>query len=216
MKKLLISILTLGLLSCEKELQKVALVYDNDFESMELDRITGGLIHTFNGEQMLGNYNNDGFVLTLNNMGDHRSILVTFDLYIHDAWDGNAESPNGPDLWIMEIDAPQKAETNPNYFRTSFSNSNCLLCDYQSFPGVYPFSKSPKSGSTNEPIPGLCHYATLDYGTTLYSIEKTFQHSGNALVIQFYDELIQLNTENPNCDESWSLDNLKVWVLKYD
>ncbi len=201
---------------CEKELEDIKLVHSDDFETDELQNITGGRIHEFNGQRMLGNYNNDGFLLQLRKIGDHRSILVTFDLYIHDAWDGNAESPDGPDIWIMEIDAPKRVETDPNYFRTSFSNSSCTNCHYQSFPGIYPFNKSPKSGSTNESISGLCHYATSANGTTRYSIEKTFRHSGNALVIQFYDELMQLNSSTPNCDESWSLDNLKVWTLKYD
>jgi len=216
MKNFLILSLAVTLFSCEKELNKVALVYENDFETTDLKSITGGILHTFDGETMLGNYNNDGFTLALNKIGEHRTILVTFDLYLHDSWDGNAASPDGPDLWVMELDAPERVESNPNYFRTSFSNSNCSNCDYQSFPGVFPSNKSPRSGASSERIAGLCHLSTSRNGTTRYAIEKTFQHTGNALVIQFYDELLQLNSPNPICDESWSLDNLKVWVLKYD
>jgi hypothetical protein len=58
--------------------------------------------------------------------------------------------------------------------------------------------------------------------TTLYKIEKTFKHSGSALIISFFDELYQPNAIDDfgnnvaKCDESWSLDNLKVRILNYD
>ena len=54
-----------------------------------------------------------------------------------------------------------------------------------------------------------------------YSNEKIFKHKGNALIIRFYDELYQPNaidkdgTVQSKCDESWSLDNLKVRVISY-
>ena len=56
----------------------------------------------------------------------------------------------------------------------------------------------------------------------LYKIEKGFRHSGNAVVIRFYDELYQPNAIDKDgvvqskCDESWSLDNLKVRVISYN
>ena len=59
-------------------------------------------------------------------------------------------------------------------------------------------------------------------GNQLYKIEKGFRHSGNAVVIRFYDELYQPNARDKDgivqskCDESWSLDNLKVRVVSYN
>ena len=53
-------------------------------------------------------------------------------------------------------------------------------------------------------------------------IEKGFRHSGNAVVIRFYDELYQPNAIDKDgvvqskCDESWSLDNLKVRIISYN
>lgn len=204
------------LLGCEKDLKDAKLVYENDFESGDLTNITGGVIHEFQGEKMLGYYNNDGFLFHMRKLGNHQSVFITFDLYIHDSWDGNAESPGGPDFWIMEIDGPRTDETDPYFFRTTFTNSNCLNCNYQSYPDVYPFSKSPRSGASSIAIPGRCHLESSEYGTALFSVEKSFRHSGDAILIHFYDELLQLNVGDPSCDESWSLDNLRVWTLQYD
>jgi len=46
----------------------------------------------------------------------------------------------------------------------------------------------------------------------MYSIQKGFEHSDNALLIRFYDQLYQPNATDEKCDESWSLDNLKVRI----
>ena len=57
--------------------------------------------------------------------------------------------------------------------------------------------------------------------TTLYQIEKGFKSSGNNVIIRFFDELYQPNaidkdgSPQQKCDESWSMDNIKVRVVKY-
>ena len=51
--------------------------------------------------------------------------------------------------------------------------------------------------------------------------KKDSKSNGNNLVIRFYDELYQPNAidndgiPQQKCDESWSLDNLRVRVIKY-
>ena len=58
--------------------------------------------------------------------------------------------------------------------------------------------------------------------TALYKIEKGFRHKGNALVIRFYDELFQPNAIDyqgnnaEKCDESWSIDNIKIRAITYE
>ena len=58
-------------------------------------------------------------------------------------------------------------------------------------------------------------------GSSLYQIEKGFKSRGNSIVVRFYDELYQPNAIDKNginqqkCDESWSLDNLRVRIIKY-
>ena len=56
----------------------------------------------------------------------------------------------------------------------------------------------------------------------MYKIERSFKSNGDALVLRFYDELYQPNAIDKDgivqskCDESWSLDNLKVRVISYN
>ena len=94
--------------SCSKSdelLQRNELVYNNDFESGDLEAIDGAQLMTFNNTTVLGNFNNDGFTLNLNNIGPHDFIYISFDLYIHDSWDGNFNNiePDQPDAWFIEL-----------------------------------------------------------------------------------------------------------------
>ena len=60
----------------------------------------------------------------------------------------------------------------------------------------------------NEPVFGL--------------FEKGYKSSGKAVVIRFYDELWQPNAiddkgiPQQKCDESWSMDNISIRVIKYE
>ena len=82
---LLFSLILISLFSCSKseELKRNELVYNNDFESGDLDAIDGAQLMTFNNTTVLGNYNNDGFTLNLNNIGTHDIIYITFDTAIY-------------------------------------------------------------------------------------------------------------------------------------
>ena len=82
------------------------LVYENDFENFNLNEIDGGGITIFNNTNVLGDFNNDGFTLFLENIGEHDYVFVSFDLYIHGSWDGNSngfDQNDKPDKWIMEF-----------------------------------------------------------------------------------------------------------------
>ena len=214
-------LLLISVFSCstsDDQLQRNELVYNNDFESGDLDAIDGAVLMTFNNTTVLGNYNNDGFTLNLNNIGPHDFIYISFDLYIHDSWDGNFNNidPDQPDSWYIEL--RPDIDTYPtipfNVWETSFSNSVCntAFCLRQSYPDIFPFENLPREGSSRF-LPGLCSLESDFDGTTLYTIEKGFEHTGNALLIRFYDQLYQPNSTDQRCDESWSLDNLKVRVF---
>ncbi len=221
-KKIFLLVL-ITLFSCSKSdelLQRNELVYNNDFESGNLDAIDGAQLMTFNNTTVLGNYNNDGFTLNLNNIGAHDLIYISFDLYIHDSWDGNFNGidPDQADAWFIELISDFDAGTsNPsNLWGTSFSNSVCnpVFCLRQSYPEVFPFDNLPREGSSRL-LPGFCSLESDEDGTSLYTIEKGFEHTGNALLINFYDRLYQPNAIDEKCDESWSLDNLKVRVITF-
>lgn len=225
----ILSIILVFLNSCNyPEISRDELIYENDFESENLKEIDGGIISTFNETTLLGNYNNDGFTLHLENTGNHDYVFISFDLYIHGSWDGNINGfpeNDKPDKWIMEIDPDMDLlkDTSNDKFITTFSNSVCFsnYCFKQSYPENYPFENNPKTGNEVINLPEKCEKSFFGGKTTLYKIEKGFKHSGNAVVIRFFDELYQPNAiddfgvNQSKCDESWSLDNLKVRVVAY-
>jgi hypothetical protein len=190
-------------------------VYDQDFE-YNMDNIVGGRRSQYNGTTVLGNFNNDGFDLILENIAEHNHVIVAFDLYIHDSWDGNAPDPDGPDVWRMITNPVDYPENDLLVFETTFSNTGCdaSLCLQQAFPYNHPYNNTPRAG-TVEFLPGFCQYQDSPVGTSLYKIEKSFFHTGNDLIIRFEDALIQQNISSARCDESWSLDNLKIWIADY-
>jgi hypothetical protein len=204
---LIIPLVLIG--SCKNQVKSEIEVYNNDFETNNLSGISNGVISQFNNSAVLGQYNNGNFILTLNNLPKHDLITVSFDLYIHDSWDGNKPAPDGPDLWRMTVDG------NP-YINTTFSNAACPdgFCSPQSYPSDYPNNyNNPKTGAYRVDLPGACSLKTTPDGTTMYKIEKTFRHSNSTLLLQCLDKLVQTNTPDPKCDESWSVDNINIKAI---
>tara|TARA_B100001057_G_C22863735_1_gene955660 strand:- start:2228 stop:2917 length:690 start_codon:yes stop_codon:yes gene_type:complete len=210
------------------EIIRDELIYENDFESNILDKIDGGGISTFNNTKVLGDFNNDGFTLHLDDIGSHEYVFISFDLYIHGSWDGNLngfKENDKPDKWIMEYKPDMDLFKDPDFdkFETTFSNSTCWpnYCLRQSYPENYPSDNNPKKGNFLDNLPVKCNENFFGGPTTLYKIEKGFRSSGDAIVVRFYDELYQPNAIDKDgipqekCDESWSLDNLRVRVVNY-
>ena len=107
------------------EIIRDELIYDNDFETNDLNEIDGGGFSIFNNSTVLGDFNNDGFTLHLNNVGDHEYIFVSFDLYIHGSWDGNFNGfdiNDKADKWILEYkpEMDQFKDTSIDKFTTTF------------------------------------------------------------------------------------------------
>lgn len=208
------------LISCQPEIDQETMVYSNDFESGDLTNIVGGSFIEFNNSQVIGNFNNDGFELTLENIPNHDFIVVKFDLYTHDSWDGNTNEV-GPldddhDAWIMEFDPWRSRNADEKvYFETTFSNGECnpARCLDQSFPNTFPFVNNARTQAVRGPLPGLCFFANNAFGSSHYRFERFFPHDRNSLVISFRDRLLQTNVPDPKCDESWSMDNLTITAL---
>jgi hypothetical protein len=139
------------------------LVYENDFESLDLNSIDGGDIMSFNNTNVIGDFNNDGFTLFLEDVGDHDYVFISFDLYIHGSWDGNlngVSENDKPDKWVMEFKPDMQLYKDPSsdHFTTTFSNSPCWsnYCLSQSCPEVYPFENNPKTGSFKTNMAKIC------------------------------------------------------------
>lgn len=216
---LILMIISLTFMGCSGDssnlLTNLEMVYDQDFED-NMEHIIGGNRTRFDESIVLGYYNNDGFNLILENLPKHNHIIVAFDLLIHDSWDGNLVGQGGPDIWRMIVNPSDTALDRSLTFETTFSNGGCdgVRCLQQAFPKTYPFNNAPRSGATRLTW-GRCAYSHLSAGTSVYSIEKSFFHTGGDLIIRFEDLTIQQNTDSPKCDESWSMDNLKVWAADY-
>ena len=227
MKKLLIIIIIIN--SCSyPEIVRDELVYENNFEDQDLSNIDGGGFSFFNESTVMGDFNNDGFTLHLEEVGSHDYIFVSFDLYIHGSWDGNFngfKENDKPDKWIMEYLPEMDLFKDPEFdkFETTFSNSPCWpnYCLRQSYPDTYPFENNPQTGSFKTELPSKCSNNFFGGPSSLYKIEKGIKSSGNAIVLRFYDELYQPNAIDKDgipqskCDESWSIDNLKIRVISY-
>lgn len=228
MRKFILIILLIY--SCSyPEIVRDELVYENNFETNDLNDIDGGGLSMFNNTTVLGDFNNDGFTVHLQNVGEHDYIFVSFDLYIHGSWDGNFNgfSENDkPDKWIMEYKPDMDLFKNSDLdkFITTFSNSPCWpnYCLRQSYPESFPFENNPKTGSFKTNLAPKCSNNFFSGPSTLYKIEKSFKSKGDAVVLRFYDELYQPNAIDKDgipqekCDESWSMDNLRIRVIKYE
>ena len=107
MNKNLVLVLIIIINSCSyPEILFDELIYSNNFEE-NTKNIDGGNIVSFNNTKVLGNYNNDGFIVHLDQIQDHDYIFISFDLYIHGSWDGNKNGfdvGDKPDKWIIEVD----------------------------------------------------------------------------------------------------------------
>ncbi|WP_323757934.1 hypothetical protein [Roseivirga sp.] len=207
--------------SCEDIVPEEDLIYFNDFDNGDYAGISGVKISSFDGDFVMGNFNNNGFQLSLDNLPDHEYVRVSFDLYIHDSWDGNTNGTNplgeDHDAWILEFDPNENLKSSEKlYFETTFSNGLCIpgFCYSQSYPREFPFPNDSKLEAFSTSLPGLCAWKDSPNGTSLYKFDKVFLHKRNSTTISFYDRLVQPNSDNPLCDESWSLDNLSISVFK--
>lgn len=210
---ILLSIFSFSFSGCKKEVQSESIAYSNNFETNETSGIKNLKIFNFNNNKVAGNYNNEELLIEINNLPKHQIAIVEFDLFIHDTWDGNSAAGDGiggPDIWKFSVDGS-------NYINTTFSNGYCppgQHCPTQSYPlDFLTNSNYPKSG-VYKMLPGVCSAVADSEGTSWYKISKTIRHNNTSMVLSFKDELVQKNTNSPLCDESWSIDNLKVRVIE--
>lgn len=203
--------------SCFKNLPDKAVVYNNDFESGSQHKLSilslNGVVDSvktfqFNGGKVFGNFNNNRIELKLDSLPTHNTLKITFDLYIHDKWDGDYLIPGGnniPDAWQMLLDGGQ-------IHVTTFSNSNFG----QSYPKNYVAgtpSNPARSDAWDTNLPGLCTLKSSPNGSTLYKIEITTAHTNNRAIISCNDALQPFGSF---CQKSWSIDNLMVTAIQYN
>src|SRR5690606_20484075 len=93
-----------GLVSCQDELLERMPVYFLDFATSHSIPIGNEKWFEFNGDTVLGWYDDEEVVLNLSNLPKHNTVEVTVEVLIHDSWDGNQHEVGGPDFWYMHLD----------------------------------------------------------------------------------------------------------------
>lgn len=203
-------IIVLGLGACSKDVKREEQVFFTDFEQALTVYTENLQLNTFNGSTVAGFYNAGDLLVELQDLPSHDMAVIEFDLYVHDTWDGNYQDKNGnADLWKFAVDGKL-------YINTTFSNAYCppgQHCPPQSYPMNYPNNSNfPRTGA-RAMLPGVCIAANDLEGTAWYKISKTIEHSDRIMRLSFKDELSLLNDSKALCDESWSIDNLRIRLI---
>ena len=170
------------------------LVYMTDFNSAIGAEWSNTTSQVFNGSGVLGPLGNTSLDLLLTNLPIGDSITVEFDLYIHDSWDGAG------DTWSFGLN---QNNTWSGQFSTNFNNHSG---GNQAYPGSVGSTNPSKSGALSTTLARRCFAGTY-VQTTHYRIRKKFLSNQQVGAVRFIS-----NTDSDVCDESWSLENLKIWT----
>ncbi len=202
-------VVMISTVSCLPTVETEQVVYSNDFSKLDLAGFENGKLFIFQRDTIAGYYHNEQVSVDLQNLPAHNYLKITIDVLVHDSWDGNPDDGiSGPDYWYMGFDQTE-------LFRTTFSNSPCesTFCLYQSYPNDYFRQNVPKSGAVRTNMPGLCIFGAFPNYTTRYSISKLIEHSNPEAKIYMGADLLQSNSPDPICDESWSIAKIEVEAI---
>lgn len=202
---LLGSLIIFGQISCFKNLTTMTVVYQNNFDTYNIDglsffdyrgNVTDIMITKYNNNPVLGRFNNGGFNLTVSNLPAHTAINVTFDLYIHEVWKN--------DLWKYSFNGA-------NQILTGFSNDSTIQQSYPNWLGngspLYP----ARTGAFNRNLTGACLFSSAPNGTSLYKMERTFMDNETSFSLSCSDAGAFASIP---CNRSWSIDNLVITLIK--
>jgi gliding motility-associated-like protein len=156
----------------------------------------------YGGSRVLGPFANDSITYNQANLPTHDSVMVTFDLFIHDTWEGNC-STNGPDLFRFK-------NGTTNIINTTFSNTAGCTQGYANsgIPGTYPaFNDAAATGLVKR-----CDATPTS--TTKYTITRKFRHSASDLNLSWVGDLRDAIDNSTKCNESWSIDNISIQLRR--
>ncbi len=152
---------------------------------------------TYNGTKVFGPFANDSVTYTMNGIPTHDSITVSFDLYLHDSWEGNCATV-GEDRFKFMVN-------NNTLLNETFSNSVSCTQSYNNtgISGSYPAF----TGAVASSLPRRCLSGS---SSSKYTITKSFAHSESSLVFSWLGALRDTSANLAKCNESWSLDNIII------
>ncbi|TAH09081.1 MAG: hypothetical protein EAZ13_01915 [Sphingobacteriia bacterium] len=195
---------------CTKNVTQVYTVYTNNFNNTDLKgvEVLGWLpngqvglfpsdakFYQYQGSNMIGRLNNSRVGITISDLPPHTVVRAEFDLYLHEIWKN--------DIFVVRID---------ENFRlvSGFSNDSSVQQSYPNWIG----NGTPLSPAGNLAqeiyLPSTCG-RTLPRGTSHYKMIHLMPHTSSKVTFDCSDTGGALND---TCSRSWSIDNLKITVLK--
>jgi hypothetical protein len=138
--------------------------------------------------------------LSLDGLGPHTRVGLSFDLYVLRSWNGNSRA-YGPDRFTVRVAG------GPVLVDTTFSNNPKVREDgsTQSYPGI--------DGVTahHAPHTGAISVGILGYGKffkdSICHMAFSFAHAGPTLTVEFASSLFE---GKGTADESWGLDKVEL------
>lgn len=174
------------------------LVYSNDFSgTVGTEWSSEDIATSPSGEHFLGEFGSEGPELTLTGLPAHSELVLEFDLYIIDSWNGNGSTTSGsaPDILTFEVVG------GPLLKQTTFSNKPA---DPQAFPGNFP-GGSFAAGTDALDVNALGYPDDTDqFGDSIYRLRFVFPHTGSSISLLFGSQ--QSSAQN----EVWGIDNVRV------
>ena len=217
---LFLSILVITTMGCSKYQVEERVIFLDSFEPFNgMESNVGNSSYTylnsneryfnFNGSRNLGRFERGGIILKLSEIEEHDFVRISFDLYIHDKWEGNGERGNGEDVFIMNLDGT-------TFYFSSIINTKCQTqnCNAtQSFPNIIGTAQNPENAEvTNPTLPGVCHFKDEPGGSKLIKIVILSPHLSTNLNLTVAADIKDAGADL--CLKSWSIDNLKISSLE--
>jgi hypothetical protein len=192
--------------------------YVNDFAANADGWSAGQLSNAPSGESFLGEFNNETVTLTVTDLPTHTQVTVEFDLYVIRSWDGNQTqisesfSPEEQRIRAGAVTfspALADARIGPDFFRVHSGGATLLDATFSNWPGGtqnYPtVNAAAQTGAIA--VNSLGYFFQSMPMDAVYRIRLTFEHSNPTVVLDFTGSSLQ-----PIEDESWGIDNVRVWV----
>jgi hypothetical protein len=165
--------------------------YFNNFELEAGQEWSQAQRIAYDGSMILGNFANQEVGFSLAGLPNHEAVIVSFDLYMIDSWDGNG--PAGGETWLWTADGQTVLNTNFTSFQ---SKSQC-------YPDNCP-AANPWGTGSDAAIPGYC----FPMDGFRYHVVKTIPHNSATLNLNFQALGLQ-----GLCDESWAFDDFSIELV---
>ncbi|HEV2757654.1 MAG TPA: hypothetical protein VG318_17985 [Actinomycetota bacterium] len=159
---------------------------------------------TDSGRRFLGRFSADTVDLTVDDLPRHRSVQISFDLFIVGSWDGVARGPGlGPDRFQVRADGPDPI------FDAAFTNLAPDSITRQSYPLQYGAGECPgESGGSEADTLGYLFRGTVR--DSVYRITTNVDHVASSVRVRFTGFGLTTPSSEPLSDESWGLDNVMI------